>query len=384
MKFLHLGDLHIGKVVNSFDMTEDQAYILNQIVNICVEEEVDGVLIAGDVYDRSIPSEKAVHILDDFLNRLSEAGKKVYLISGNHDSEERLHFGSDFFRKHGVYIATGYDGELYRIREEDAAGPVNIYLLPFVKASRVRACFADEEMNTYDEAVRTVIRHAGMNPAERNVLVAHQYVAGKEGEPELSESESATRVIGDVEKVSADSFAEFDYVALGHIHAPQKVGRPEVRYAGSPLKYSKSEVNHKKSVPIVELGEKGDVRITLRELSPLCDVRHLKGSLEHLLDEKNIVNPGDYVYVTLTDEVARENVMSIIRTRYPNCMHVCYENSHTRSLGETMLHDVGKEKTFEELIGDFYVKIYGSEISEEELRFISDFAKEMEDLNETN
>lgn len=371
MKFMHLGDLHIGKTVNDFSMIEDQRYILNELLSIMEEQEVDGVLIAGDVYDKSIPSEEAVEVLDSFIRQLANRKIKTFMISGNHDSDERLNFGSSLFETNGIYIASKYEGTLYRQTLEDKYGVVNIYLLSFVKASQVRHFFPEETIDSYDKAVRVILEQAEIKEEERNILVAHQFVAGRGAEPVLGGSErAAVQNIGTIEKIGADCFEIFDYTALGHIHSPQRVGREFIRYSGSPLKYSLSEVNNTKSVPIITLGSKGEVKVELIPLKPLHDMRHIKGRLEQLLEPKYIQSPEDYIYVTLTDEEPVSDAMAIIRQYYPNTMKLDYENSHTRAMGQVDLSQVTGEKSFPELISDFYHMVYGCDISDEEMQIM--------------
>lgn len=385
MKFLHLGDLHIGKSVNDYSMAQDQKYILEQILAIAQEQKIDGVLIAGDVYDKAVPSEEAVRLFDYFICELADRQIKTFIISGNHDSDERLHFGSALFASSGIYISSKYEGVLKRYSLEDEHGKVNIYLLPFVKASQVKHFFPEMEIDSYDKAVRAVLDETDIDEGERNILVAHQFVAGKSAEPELGGSENAAvQNIGTVEKVGADCFDAYDYVALGHIHSPQRVGRDEVRYSGSPLKYSLSEIDNKKSVPVITLGQKGEVSIELIPLEPLREMRHLKGRLEQLLDKKNIISPEDYIYVTLTEEHPIPDAISIIRQYYPNTMKIDYENTHTREMGDIEMSQVMRERTFQELILDFYGMMYGCEISEEEMKVMSEVAREAGVANETD
>ena len=385
MKILHLGDLHLGKSVNDFSMIEDQKYILEQILKIVEAQQIDVVLIAGDVYDKSVPSEEAVRLLDFFLCKLSETGAETFLISGNHDSDERLSFGSSLFEANRLYISAKYEGELYKRECRDEFGKINIYLLPFVKASQVKHFFPEEKIESYEDAVRVVLSHAHVNPTERNILAAHQFVAGTGGNPTLAGSEgAAVQSVGTVEKIGADCFDDFDYVALGHIHLPQQVGRETVRYSGSPLKYSLSEVNNDKSVPVITLGEKGDVSVELVGLKPLRDMRHLKGKMEQLLDKKNITSPEDYIYVTLTDEEIVNDAMSIFQQYYKNTMKIVYDNSHTGEAEYTDITEMMGEKTFPQLISDFYRLMYGCEISEEELQVMKEVAREAGVTDETD
>ena len=385
MKLLHIGDLHLGKSLGDFDLIGDQKYILDQILGIIKEKAVDGVLIAGDVYDKAVPSEAAMNLLDYFLSSLSRSGVSTFMISGNHDSDDRLNYGSDLFAANQIYIASKYDGTLYRRTVTDAHGEADIYLLPFVKASQVKHFFPDAEIATYDDAVRLILAHAGIDPDRRNIIVAHQFVTGRSEDPSLGGSESVgTQSVGLVEKIGYDCFDAFDYAALGHIHSPQKVGREEVRYAGSPLKYSLSEVNNTKSVPIITLGEKGDVSLELIPLRPMRDLRHIKGPMKMLLDKTNITDPDDFIYVTLTDEDTVNDAMGIFQQVYPNTVKIDYENSHTRAIEQVDISSIAENKSFSELIGDFYRLMYQCEMSEEEMKYMKVAAQEAGMIDETD
>ena len=384
MRFLHLGDLHLGKSLGDFDLIGDQKYILDQMLAVIRERTVDAVLIAGDVYDKAIPSEAATNLLDYFLCCLAETGVKTFLISGNHDSDDRLNYGSRLFQDNQIFISSVFRGELEKYTVEDEQGEVDVYLLPFVKASQVRHYFPDAKIDSYDDAVRVIIEHAHLDRQKRNVIVAHQFVAGRSEDPVLAGSESiGTQSVGLVEKISYDCFDPFDYVALGHIHSPQKVGREEVRYAGSPLKYSLSEVNHIKSVPLVTLGEKGKVSVELIPLSPMRDLRHIKGSIRELLDKKHVQSPEDFIYATLTDEEIIGDAMGIFQQVYPNTVKIDYDNSHTREIEQVDLSHIVENKSFSELISDFYQLMYQCEISEEEMDYMKMAAQEAGVIHET-
>ena len=385
MKLLHIGDLHLGKSLGDFDLIGDQKYILDQILGIIKEKAVDGVLIAGDVYDKAVPSEAAMNLLDYFLSSLSRSGVSTFMISGNHDSDDRLNYGSDLFAANQIYIASKYDGTLYRRTVTDAHGEADIYLLPFVKASQVKHFFPDEEIGSYDDAVRVILAHAGIDPNRRNMIVAHQFVTGRSEDPSLGGSESVgTQSVGLVEKIGYDCFDAFDYVALGHIHSPQRVGREEVRYAGSPLKYSLSEVNNAKSMPIITLGAKGDVSLELIPLHPMRDLRHIKGPMKMLLDKTNITDPDDFIYVTLTDEDTVNDAMGIFQQVYPNTVKIDYDNSHTRAIEQVDISSIAENKSFSELIGDFYRLMYQCEMSEEEMKYMKVAAQEAGMIDETD
>ncbi len=385
MKFLHLGDLHIGKSLGEYNLIEDQKYILNQILNIVTEQSVEAVLIAGDVYDKSIPSEEAVALFDYFLCKLTSMNVKTFVISGNHDSDERLNFGSSLFEANGLYIAAKYNGILYKKELNDEHGKLNVYLLPFVKASQVRHFYPEEEIDTYDKAVKVIIENAEINNNERNVLVAHQFVAGGGEEPKLAGSENvAVQNVGLVEKIGTDCFDRFDYVALGHIHSPQRIGRDEIRYSGSPLKYSLSEVNNNKSVPIITLEKKGEINIELIPLTPLRNMRHLKGKMEQLLQQDNLKDTNDFIYVTLTDEAPINDVMGIFQQYYPNTMKIDYDNAHTKAIEQVDISRITETKSFGEFISDFYQYMYGCDISEEEMKVMNEVAREAGVMDETD
>ena len=385
MKLLHIGDLHLGKSLGDFDLIRDQKYILDQLLGIIKEPSVDGVLIAGDVYDKAVPSEAAMNLLDYFLSSLSRSGVSTFMISGSHDSDDRLNYGSNLFAANQIYIASKYDGTLYRRTVTDAYGEADIYLLPFVKASQVKHFFPDAEIATYDDAVRLILSHAGVDPDRRNIIVAHQFVTGRSEDPSLGGSESVgTQSVGLVEKIGYDCFDAFDYAALGHIHSPQKVGREEVRYAGSPLKYSLSEVNNTKSVPIITLGEKGDVSLELIPLRPMRDLRHIKGPMKMLLDKTNITDPDDFIYVTLTDEDTVNDAMGIFQQVYPNTVKIDYDNSHTRAIEQVDISSIAENKSFSELIGDFYKLMYHCDMSEEEMKYMKMAAQEAGIIDETD
>ncbi len=381
MRLLHLGDLHLGRSLGDFDLLEDQQYILDEVLRLAGERQVDGILLAGDIYDRPVPGEGAVRLLDYFLNRLAEAGIRVFMISGNHDSDERLNFGSSFFEARGIYIAAKYQGELYH----RCIDGVNFYLLPFVKASQVRHFFPDEEIESYDQAVKVILRQAAIDPEACNVLVAHQFVAGSSLMPELAGSESvAVQQVGLVEQIGADNFVPFAYTALGHIHRPQQAGRENVRYAGSPLKYSLGECNDVKSVPLITLDATGSVSIELLPLKPKRDLRHLTGRLEQLLRRENVQATDDYIYVTLTDEEPLDNAMGVIQGYYPRAVKLDYRNSRTMAMEQEEVFRAAELRSFEELVGDFYRLVYGQEISEEEMAVMSEIGARAGVVDETD
>lgn len=383
MKFLHIGDLHLGKFMGNFDLYEDQEYILNQIIQIAEEQSVDGVLIAGDVYDRTIPSEKATILLDNFLIELVKRKIKVFMVSGNHDSDDRLNYGSRLFAANEIFISAVFDGTLHKESLADKDTQIDIYMLPFVKASQVKHYFEDKKIENYEDAVRVILEHTPVDKNHKNILIAHQFVIGRGTDPELGGSEGiGAQSVGAVERIGYDRFDDFDYVALGHIHSPQRVGRDTVRYSGSPLKYSLSEVGNEKSVPLITVSAQEGVRIELIALKPKRDVRHIKGKFEELLN--HIEKPDDYIYATLTDEDSKTDVMSIFQQYYPNMVQIDYDHSYAGELEEADISKIAANKPFSELIGEFYQMIYGKEISEEEMKIMREVAREAGVINEAD
>lgn len=365
MKLIHLSDLHLGKRVNEFSMLEDQQYILTEILQIIDREKPDGVMIAGDVYDKSVPSAEAVALLDDFLVRLAKRDLQVFLISGNHDSPERMAFGGRLMAQSGVHLAPVYDGKVSPITLTDEYGPVNLYLLPFLKPAHVRRCFPEREILTYTDALAAAIEAMGVDPAQRNVLVTHQFVTG------AARCDSEEISVGGTDNVDVSVFEPFDYVALGHIHGPQQVGRETVRYCGTPLKYSFSEAKHQKSVTVVELGEKRAVSVRTVPLTPMRDLAELRGTYEELTFRgfyQGTSYPRDYVHITLTDEEDIPDAVSKLRIIYPNLMKLDYDNKRTRA-GIVLEGAEDQQRSPLELLEEFYEKQNGQPMGEEQRAF---------------
>ena len=366
MKLIHLSDLHIGKRVNEFSMAEDQKYILNQILEIIDREQPDCVVIAGDVYDKSIPSAEAVQILDDFLTRL--AGRKIpaAMISGNHDSPERLSFGAQLMKESGIYVSPVYDGQVQSIGFADEYGEVRVYLLPFLKPATVRHVYEEETVESYQDAVETAISHLPFNTSCRNVLVAHQFAAG------ASRCESEEMSVGGIDQMDVSVFDDFDYVALGHIHSPQSAGRPAVRYCGTPLKYSFSEAGQQKSVSVVELFEKGRVEIREVPLTPLRDMRKIRGTYLELTARSFYqgTNTEDYIQAILTDEEDIPDGMQKLRIIYPNLMRLEYDNRRTRENRQIQQAADAEEKSETELFSQLYELQNNQPLDEEQKQFL--------------
>lgn len=327
MKFIHISDLHIGKRVNEVSMLQDQKYILMEILNIAEKEKVDGVIIAGDIYDKSVPSAEAVLVFDDFLTRLSQKNYYTFIISGNHDSPERIAFGAKLLNKNKVFISPVYSGKIDPVVIEDEYGVIDFYLIPFIKPANVRKYHEDMEISNYSDAMRIIVNSLNMNVEERNIGVVHQLVTG------AGRCDSEDISVGGLDNIDIDVFDEFDYVALGHIHGPQNIGKKYVRYCGTPLKYSASESSHNKSVTIVEINEKGDVQINTIPLIPLHDMRKIKGKYMDLMNRNYYEqeDTDDYIYVTLTDEEEIPEAIGKMKSVYPNIMKLEYDNTRTRT-----------------------------------------------------
>lgn len=373
MKLIHLSDLHIGKRVNEFSMLEDQKYILKVILNIIDDEKPEGVLIAGDVYDKTVPSAEAVQLLDDFICRLAQRGLPTYIISGNHDSAERLSFGSRLMDISGIHLSPVYNGSVTPLTLEDEYGRVNIYMLPFLKPINVRRFFPDSEIESYTDAIKTAVDSMEIDTRERNVLITHQFVTG------ASRSESEELSVGGSDNVDSGVFDGFDYVALGHIHSPQKMSREAVRYCGTPLKYSFSEASHKKSVTVVELHEKGKVEIRTVPLIPKRDMREIKGRYEDIVLRENYegTNTDDYMHVTLTDEEDIPDVMNRLRVIYPNIMKLDYDNKRTRNAASCEMAENAERKSPLTLFSEFYEDKNGQPMSKQQEEFIQRLIEEI-------
>ena len=370
MKFLHISDLHIGKRVNEFSMIEDQRYILKQILEIADKRQVDGVLIAGDIYDKSVPSAEAVQVFDWFLTELAERKRTVFAVSGNHDSAERIAFGAQIMKGREVYVSPVSNGEIERVRMTDSYGEIWVYLLPFIKPAAVRHVLEGEEgavlPESYHDAVRTVVERMGVDEKERNILVAHQFVTG------AGRCDSEEIAVGGMDQVGAEVFDRFDYVALGHIHSPQWIRRKEVRYCGTPLKYSFSEAEQQKSVTVVTCREKGEVEIEVVELRPLRDMRKVRGSYQEVMAREFYQgkNQEDYVQIILTDEEDVLDGMQRLRAVYPNLMQLLYDNSRTRQSRMVEVGEDIEEKSELELFQEFYRMQNNREMSLEQIAFV--------------
>ena len=365
MKLAHISDLHLGRRLNGFSLIEDQQYILSQIVDITVKEGCSGIMIAGDVYDKTAPSAEAVKLFDRFLTDLSRKKLDVYVISGNHDSPERINYGSELMKDANIHICAEYDGRLFVIRREDEFGPLDICLLPFVKPSYVRGCHPDNEINSYTDMMQAILDNSGIDRKERCLLVCHQFITG------ASTCDSEYITVGTLDNIEADVFEGFDYVALGHIHGAQNP-RKNIRYCGTPLKYSISEADHKKSVTIVELKEKGNVEVNTVPLIPLRDLNEIRGRYDELMkkDFYKDMSLDDFYHITLTDDEDIPNVIHKLRTVYKNIIQLDYDNSRTRKVSMVTSVKQTDKKTPLEMFSSLFEEQNGMTLSEEQQDYV--------------
>ena len=362
MKFLHLSDLHLGKNLNGFSLYQDQAYILNQVVQIAQNEQIEAVIIAGDIFDKSVPNSQAIQLFDEFLTSWAELNLPVFIISGNHDNAQRIAFGANLFKQNNIFISPVYNGNLSPITLEDNFGKINFYLLPFLKPTTVRNFFPDEEITSYNQAIEVALKNISLNTNERNILIAHQFVTGAY----ICDSEDI--VVGGIDNIDANLFQDFDYVALGHLHTPQTVLRESIRYCGTLLKYSFSEINQEKSLTIVDFFTKNDINIKTISLSPLHDMRKLKGSYADLTLKSNYehTNTTDYLTIILTDEEDIPDAINRLRSIYPNIMQLSYENTRTNTAKQLANIDIHNLKSPLTLFKEFYTQQNNQDLNTEQ------------------
>ena len=373
MKIVHLSDLHLGKRVNEFSMLEDQAYILSSILRIIDDVGPEAVIVAGDVYDKPVPPAEAVELFDDFLWQLARRKVQVFVVSGNHDSPERIAFASRLIDHSGIHLSPVYCGQVAPITLADEYGPVRFYMLPFVKPTHVRRYFEDKEISSYTDALRVAVDAMAMDKTVRNVLVTHQFVTG------AARSESEDVSVGGTDNVDASVFEGIDYVALGHIHGPQNIGEPRIRYAGTPLKYSFSEAGHVKSVTVATLGEKGNLQVETIPLTPRRDLRELRGCYSDLVTRVNYEGTAtdDYLHITLTDEEDIPDVINRLRVIYPNLMKLDYDNRRTRAGGQIGAAADVASKTPLDLVAELYEQQNGQPLSGEQVRFAGELIEKI-------
>lgn len=362
MKIMHLSDLHIGKKVNEYSMLQDQIYILKEILRIIDNEKVETVIIAGDVYDRSLPPNEALELFDEFLYQLSSRNVNVFVISGNHDSPERISYGGRMMTENKIFLSPVYDGNVKPISLNDDYGEVNFYLLPFIRPADIRRYFPDENIENYTDAVKVAIDNMNVDFSERNILITHQFVTGAE----LSESEDI--IVGGTDNVSGEVFDGFDYVALGHIHREQTVDKDNIRYCGTPLKYSFSEAKHIKSVTILDFKDKENIEYSKIPLTPLRDMREIRGTYDELTLKSNYENTNvdDYLHITLTDDEDIPDAIGKLRSIYPNIMKLDYDNLRTRGSGIVDAIENIESKSPFELFADLFKQQNNQDMSEEQ------------------
>ena len=378
MKFLHLSDLHIGKSVNGFSMLNEQRHVLAQVVEYIQVKKPSAVVIAGDIYDKAIPNTEAVRVFDDFLTKIVSENVAVLLISGNHDSPERLSYASRLLCDKKVFLCGTFDGLMQKVVFEDEHGDINFWLLPFIKPSSVRGQFKEYDIESYDDAIKAVLKASDIDYSKRNVLVAHQFFTKCGVESLLSDSEM--NPIGGLDAIDVGVVENFDYVALGHLHGSQKVGAEYIRYAGSPLKYSFSEVAQKKSIMLVEMNEKGNVEMERLPLIPIHDMREIRGEIERLTSDEvtSLADKEDYIRVVLTDEEEIIDPIGKIRSVYPNVMLIDFDNSRTNIDIFEISPDAGQvvKASLYDMFGDFFLKANESAMSEEQSRIVRELLEE--------
>ena len=390
MKIVHTADWHIGKIVNEYHMTKDQEYILNQFVGLISEEKPDALIIAGDIYDRSVAPVDAIELLDKVLGTIILDYKiPVFVVAGNHDSPERIDFGSGIMKSKGLYIEGIFKKDTAKIVLNDQYGPVNFYLLPYADPALVRDVFEDISIRTHEDAMTAVMQRirSNINQNERNIMITHAYVKGNH-DPEISESERPL-TIGGTEAVSHELFHDFCYTALGHLHSPQKAGRDNISYSGSLLKYSFSEIKQKKGINIVNIDGNGKATIETIELKPMRDMRIIRGQLKNLLDPEVYKNTNreDYIKAILTDKEELVEPMRKLKSVYPNIMLLEMEERLGRK-ERVLSAEKCRERSKLELFKEFYKSINDTELAGENLGFLSKVIEEVEkkgeDYNEAN
>ena len=374
MKLIHISDLHLGKNLNGFSLLKDQEDILKQIRDIIRKESPDGVIVAGDVFDKSVPPVEAVELFDDFLVQLVMYKLQVFVISGNHDSPERIAYGGRIMETSGIHLSPVYNGNVMPVTLRDDYGEIKIYLLPFIKPTHVRRYFEEETIESYTDAIRVAIDHMNVDKTKRNILVTHQFVT------DAVRSESEDISVGGSDNVDAAVFEGFDYVALGHLHRAQNAGSNQIRYCGTPLKYSFSESADEKSVTVIEFAEKGNLRVRTIELCPLRDMVKIRGSYEEVTARDfyaGTTYQEDYVQITLTDEEDIPDVIGKLRSIYKNLMKIEYNNKRTRQNAEiACVSDVEKKSPFQ-IFSEFYEKQNNTEMTSEQAKFMQSLITEV-------
>ena len=369
MRFLHLGDLHLGKKLNDVDLLEDQKYALEQALEQA--DKVDCVLISGDVYDKADPKAEAMTLFDGFITSLVAKNKKIFIISGNHDSDQRISYFSKLLKENNVFFTSKFEGVLQTYELEDEYGKLYIHLLPFLKPIHVKRIYPEESIKSYEDAIKVVLEKSNVDTSKRNIILVHQFITGSE----RSDSEEYT--VGGLDNIDYSVFDNFDYVALGHIHKPQHIVRETLRYSGSLLKYSFSEEKQNKSFCLVDVKEKGNIEITKEPIKFLHDVVTKEGLLEDILKQDY---SEDYIRVILHDEDILPDTRIKLLTIFPNMMKFSVENSKTKYEKDVISGEEFENKSIKELFIDFYkFKNNNQEPDEARLQLFDEVLKKMED-----
>lgn len=374
MKLFHISDLHIGKILHEVNLLEEQKFVLEQVLALVDLHMPDGILIAGDIYDKAVPSAEAVKVFDAFLSELAVRGLSIFLISGNHDSSERIHFASQILQKQNVFVKGVFDGKLEAVKVKDQEQTVSVYLLPYIRPFDVRPYYPEEEITSYDQAVRTVLAHTDIDEAEVNILVAHQFITG------AVSSESETVMVGGIDNISADAFSMFDYVALGHLHRAQKVKRETVRYCGTLFPYSFDPNEGEKSVTMITIGQEKAISIDTLAIHPRHALRTICGSLQEVLSGEV---SEDYVKAVLTDGEDQVDVVPKLRDRYPNLLTVEFEGRKRTALaGLANAEQIAKRSPLE-LFAEFFQERSGQELDEEDRLLVEQMMRELSEGGES-
>lgn len=373
MKILHLSDLHFGKNLNGFSLYHDQQYMNQQILTIAKQEAIDAVIIAGDVFDKSVPNTQAIQLFDEFLTSWAELHLPIFIISGNHDSAQRIAFGANLFKDQQIFISPVYNGNISSITLYDNNGAINFYLLPFIKPAIVRNYFPDEEITSYNQAIAVALKQLSVNTQERNILIAHQFVTG------AYTCDSEEVIVGGLDNIDATLFNNFDYVALGHLHTPQSVLRDSIRYCGTLLKYSFSEATQQKTATILDFPDKKSLTIKEISLTPLHDLRKIRGTYDEITLKNNYAhtNTNDYISITLTDEQDIPDAINRLRAIYPNIMQLTYDNKRTSTTQLIDTNNINESQTPFDLFAEFYIKQNNQPLNEEQITMMKDFIQEI-------
>lgn len=379
MKFFHLSDLHFGKQLHGYDLTELHREFINQVAECALAEKPDTILISGDIYDKSVPSASAMTLLDELLVALR--GYTVLIIAGNHDSAERLRYGQKFLEENNIYISVmppqSEDERLKKVTLTDESGDVNFYLMPFIKPGMVRTFMPDEAGAGEEAVIRKLLSVEKIDKNSRNVILSHQFYVNCGKSPEICDSEQSVAIVGGLDAVDISVLEDFDYAALGHIHGAQKIGRECFRYCGTPIKYSVSEVSHNKSITVVEMNKKGEEpKIRTIPLRYKRDVRKIKGTLKEIIESSDEIIRHDYVSITITDEEIPDNVKDILEGYYDNILEIIIDSIRNREIMEEEIPDL-KQMTPGEAFAAFFNEVAGRNMDDDEIDFLNEILLEI-------